>query len=543
VRAGEIEWKRSSEEAEEFMPDYMFLLESRLSPEQRAVLVRVQELARAQESNVYLTGGAVRDLISGMPLRDLDFTVEGNPARMVNELEKGGAKIVHADERLRHYELIFAGDADGSISAARDDFYARPGAKPEMRWSTVMEDLRRRDFAINAVAISLNLASRGLLLDPTNGLADMERHEVRALSIHAFTNQPIRLVRALRYCARMGFKLESRTQEWFDLAMERELHETIESRELGRELMDVAREENPAAVLKLWESKGMLALFHPRLQKRRADYDGLSRLARAREAFTSVGLRVRQMIPAMYYVLGRLKPREVAATLRSLEIPSHTAEQVLHLEAEGKKLLQILRGSKTKTAREAYEVISKTPTEMLAFVDAEFRNPRAGSKIRNYLNKWRPLRASLPVAQLDSLGVPRGPKFDKILEQLFDAQLRGRGRTPEDVTKLLKKLAGIKEEPKKKAKEEKKKNKGKILEAAKQKHGAAEAAAVAAKAEAEKGPAAEISTGSKTKEVKAGKKPQVISKAAPPRKAAASSHKAKARPHRAAMKSKKKARR
>ena len=525
------------------MPDYMFLLESRLSPEQRAALVRVQELARAQESNVYLAGGAVRDLISGMPLRDLDFTVEGNPARMVSELEKGGAKIVHADERLRHYELIFAGDADGSISAARDEVYARPGAKPEVRWSTVMEDLRRRDFAINAVAISLNLASRGLLLDPTNGLADLERHEVRALSIHAFTNQPIRLVRALRFCARMGFKLEGRTQEWFDLAMERGLHETIEAHDLGRELIDVAREENPVAVLKLWESKGMLGLFHPRLQKRKADYDGLARLARSREMFTSVGVRVRQMIPAMYYILGKLKAREAATTLRNLEVPSAIADRVLHLEAEGKKTLQILRGSKTKNPREAYEVISKTPAEMLVFVDAEFRNPRAGSKIRNHLNKWRPLRASLPVAELDSLGVPRGPKFDKILEQLFDLQLRGKGRTPEDVTKLLKKLAGIKEEPKKKPKEEKKKKKGKILEAAKQKHGAAEAAAVAAKAEAEKGTPVESSAERKARETQAGKKLAAAAKAAAPGKATASSHKAKPRPRRVAAKAKKKARR
>ena len=74
------------------MPDYMFLLESRLSPEQRAVLERVQELSRSQEMNIYLTGGAVRDLISGQPIRDLDFTVEGNPVRMVRELEKGGAR-------------------------------------------------------------------------------------------------------------------------------------------------------------------------------------------------------------------------------------------------------------------------------------------------------------------------------------------------------------------------------------------------------------------------------------------------------------------
>jgi len=161
------------------MPDYMFLLESRLSPEQRAVMLRVQELSAALGFNVYLTGGTVRDLVTGASLRDLDFTVEGNPSKIAHELEKGGAKILHEDEKLRHVELLFAGDCEGSISAARDDHYVRPGTRPEIRWSTIMEDLRRRDFSLNAIAISLNPASRGLLLDPTNGLSDIERAEVR----------------------------------------------------------------------------------------------------------------------------------------------------------------------------------------------------------------------------------------------------------------------------------------------------------------------------------------------------------------------------
>src|SRR3989441_915854 len=98
-----------------------------------------------------------------MPIRDLDLVLEGNPFRLVRELEKGGARILEEDERLRHVELIFAGDADGSIASARDDVYHRPGTKPEIRWSTIMEDLRRRDFSLNAIAISLNPASRGLL--------------------------------------------------------------------------------------------------------------------------------------------------------------------------------------------------------------------------------------------------------------------------------------------------------------------------------------------------------------------------------------------
>src|SRR5579872_6229999 len=116
------------------MPDYMYMLESRLSAEQRAAIVRLQELCAEAAINIYLTGGAVRDLISGSFVRDLDFTLEGNPTKLARELEKGGAKIVSEDERLRHIELVFSGNVDGSIAAAREDVYARPGTKPEIRW-------------------------------------------------------------------------------------------------------------------------------------------------------------------------------------------------------------------------------------------------------------------------------------------------------------------------------------------------------------------------------------------------------------------------
>jgi hypothetical protein len=100
------------------MPDYMFQLESRLSPEQRAAMVRIQELAAESEANVYLVGGAVRDMISGMPIRDLDFSIEGNPSRIVRELEKGGARVVNDSEALRSTEMSLSGEVDASISAA-----------------------------------------------------------------------------------------------------------------------------------------------------------------------------------------------------------------------------------------------------------------------------------------------------------------------------------------------------------------------------------------------------------------------------------------
>lgn len=441
------------------MPDYMYLLESRLSPEQRAALERVQELARMQDMNVYLTGGAIRDLISGQPIRDVDFTVEGNPVRIVRELEKGGARVVWESERLRQYEVVFAGDADGSISAARDEVYERPGAKPEVRFATIMEDLRRRDFSMNAIAISLNPNSRGLLLDPTNGLADLERQEVRALSIHAFTNQPVRLMRILRYCARMGCKMESRTHEWFELAMERGLGENIEGAAAGDEVRALAREDQPVPILKQWEARGLLAAIHPQLQRRKPDYESLNKLARVRSNYLAAGIRPRLQAAVTYYLLARLKAREAAAAMRHLDFRSAEIDAISHLVPDAQKIVKMLKGRKTNAPRDAYFYLASLPPEMLAFIEVEMPNPRALSKIRNYIHKWRPMRLALPVAELDALGIPRGPKFDKILEQLFELQLRGKARSPEDRTKALRALAGIKEEPKKK--EEKKKRKGK----------------------------------------------------------------------------------
>jgi tRNA nucleotidyltransferase/poly(A) polymerase len=441
------------------MPDYMFLLESRLSPEQRAVMLRVQELSAAVGSNLYLTGGTVRDLITGASLRDLDFTIEGNPSKIARELEKGGAQILSEDEKLRQVEILFAGDVEGSISAARDDHYVRPGTRPETRWSTIMEDLRRRDFSLNAIAISLNPASRGLLLDPTNGLSDIERGEIRALTIHSFTNQPVRLLRVLRYGARMGFKLETRTQEWFDLAIERDLHKSISAEDAGEELRAVAREERPAVVLKAWEQHDLLEAVNPVLAKRHPDYDAITRLMKVREDLFMAGLRPRPATAMLLAVLGRLKDREQGAVLSKAGLRSAEVDEVLGFSDEALGAQKELTARKMNAPIEAYRFLEQMPLDQIAFLLAESSNSGALSKIRAYLHKWRPIRIALPTVanELEALGMARGPKFDEIVQQVFAMQLTGRGKTPEEREKILRKLSGIKEAPKKKEKEKKSK--------------------------------------------------------------------------------------
>ena len=484
------------------MPDYMYLLDSRINAEQRAAIATVQRTAQAHELNVYLAGGAVRDLITGMLIKDLDFVVEGNPLRLLHDLEKAGARILEQSEKYRHIEFVLPGEVECSVAAARDDVYAHPGAKPEIRWCTVTDDLRRRDFSINAVAISLNPASRGLILDPTNGLADLEANrEVRALSIHSFTNQPERLLRAVRYSVRMGFKLEQRTADWLALAKERGLHENLDPAAVGKEVRQLAREDKAVAILKGWEAHELLGAVHAQLPRRHPDYDGLSKLARVREAMMGSGIRISSegaFAPTVYYVLGRLGSREQSSAISRMEFRKAEVEAIHSLESDAEKLIKVLKGpaknllpknldkkqrTKAAEARALYDFLDKAPAGMLAFIQAEYSQPKALSAIRMYVSKWKPLRAELPAVELETMGMPRGPKFDQVIEELFNLQLIGKGRNPQDRTALLRKLSGIKPEAPKRGVEKKDEKKAPV-KAIKGKKGAEAPAAPAAPAAA-----------------------------------------------------------
>ena len=225
------------------MPDYMFMLESRLSSDQHRALAHVQSAATAADLKLYLTGGAVRDLLGHFPIVDLDFTVEGLPSKMVKDLAKhAGAKIAAEDGHRKSYDLIFPGGVTVEISMARAERYPKPGTRPQVTPTQIHEDLRRRDFSINAMAISLNPGSRGLLLDPNIGQSDLERRELRTVSNYALYDNPARILRLIRFQARFGFQIEERTKNQLQNAREAGMAGHIDAEAKHRELHAMAEE-------------------------------------------------------------------------------------------------------------------------------------------------------------------------------------------------------------------------------------------------------------------------------------------------------------
>src|SRR5688572_11999395 len=261
------------------MSDYIYILESHLSPDQNRVVEEVQSGAAQANVNLFLTGGAMRDMLGGFRIRDLDFVVEGAALKVAKSIaDRTGAKIISSDDHRKSAELLFTNGVTAQIAMSRHEKYTRSGGKPQVTPATIQEDLRGRDFTANAIALSLNRASRGLLLDPMNGLADIERHELRAISTYGFYDDPSRLLRLERFRIRLGFTVEERTQMQVANAREAEVEKLIPGRVLGEELKRIAVEDNPAEILKALHDAGLLSLFSPALVGPKSNMAGVARL-------------------------------------------------------------------------------------------------------------------------------------------------------------------------------------------------------------------------------------------------------------------------
>src|ERR1700761_4302457 len=229
------------------MPDYVYLLENRLSPAQQNALKQVRDIVRDHGMNVFLTGGAVRDL---------DFSVQGNPLKFKKEFEKAGA-VLWGEHEPSHTLFFWLHGVRIEVSSARREHYPKPG-KPVYEWAPILEDLRRRDFTANAMAVSLNEGSYGLLLDPMNGIADLEARTLRLVSPYGFIEDPSRLLRAARLLARTGWEFDERTKARYENAKEENSIEAISPYLKGYEIEEIGHEEDALKALKALESEGWM---------------------------------------------------------------------------------------------------------------------------------------------------------------------------------------------------------------------------------------------------------------------------------------------
>jgi tRNA nucleotidyltransferase (CCA-adding enzyme) len=418
------------------MADYIYMMESRLSPAQLQVVGQVQEIARAYEMNVYLTGGAVRDIISGFPIRDLDFTVQGNVHKLQKDLQKIGAIIQGSDEDMRILYVLFPNHVRTEIASARSESYPKPG-KPEVTFETINEDLRRRDFTVNAMALSLNPGSRGLLMDPFNGVADLEAKHLRILQNYAFLEEPSRMFRALRLMTRFHWALEERTQARFDAAKENNYLEYISNRAIGYEIEQIAHEDDPLAVMKAFEKEGWMKILFAAWTTAKVDTAGLAALQKTRQELTDIGVQSDPAAARMYFLTKKMGDKEVHA-LQKLLPRQHFVEQWRNIEDDAKHLAKQLLSKEYAAPSATWKLLMATRPELILFLDVTTRQSAVEQKIKAFLTKWPQYRQKMPLLKMTEMRItPDLPVYQKLLEEMFFLMLDGKLKSEAEIVKFL----------------------------------------------------------------------------------------------------------
>src|ERR1700688_1358109 len=246
--------------------DYMFLLDSHLDAGQNRAVNEIQRIATEAGMTVWLAGGAMRDMLRGAPIRDLDFTVERDAVKSGKALALAlGGKVTSEDSLKRWVELDLPGNVRASVSNARSEKYSKPGGKPQIGPATIHEDLMRRDFTINAMALSLNRGSRGLLIDPANGQADLANRELRSTNSYALFDDPSRIFRLIRFQYVLAFEVAPRTQSQLENALLEEYQKTAPVSALATEIRALSDSEHAVAALEALGRLGLLKMISPAL--------------------------------------------------------------------------------------------------------------------------------------------------------------------------------------------------------------------------------------------------------------------------------------
>lgn len=423
------------------MADYIYTLETRLTPDQQRAVTLVQEVARAAGMNVYLTGGAVRDIISGLAIRDLDFTVQGNALKLERDLEKGGASAQSADDDLKMLSLAFPGGVRAEVSMARTERYEKTGKPPIVTPGTILEDLRRRDFTVNAMALSLNPGSRGLLMDPFNGAADIEAKLIRVLHNYSFVEDPSRLIRASRFAARFHWPLEERTQARLESAKENNYIEYITNRAIGYEIEQLAYEDDPLHIVRVLEKEDWLKVLSPHWTTAKVDAAGLAQLMKTRQQMAEFGYNPDPAAAVLYFLTARLSDKEIS-DIQKLIPRRDLVEAWRDLEDNAKELAKRLSGKDAATPSRAWKLLSESRPEMILFLEVTAKQQAVVQKIRNFFGKWRQVQQKLPLAEMAELHItPQLAEYPNIAHEAFMLLLDGKLRSRTEILKFLKPLA------------------------------------------------------------------------------------------------------
>jgi tRNA nucleotidyltransferase/poly(A) polymerase len=418
------------------MADYIYLLENRLSEAQKRAISAVREIARIKGLTVFLVGGAVRDLTSGSPVRDLDLAVQGNALKLKKDLEKAGGVVTGENETYQALYVRFPGSVRMEVGSALTVQFPKPG-KPVVKSANILDDLRRRDFTANAMALSLNEGSYGLLMDPLNGVADIENRELRLVSNYGFIEDPVRMVRAARFAARLGWQLEEKTKARYETGRSEGYISEMSKFQRGYEAEEIVHEEDPLRVMRGLEHDGWMKLLAQGWTSSKANVAELEKLREAQMQLQMQGIHADASAAQFPLLTAKMAPKDVAVLKKSFPRQGFVAE-IAAREGEAKKFAAELGSKQAATPSAAWKLLMSAKPEAVLWVAYSTKSAPLQAKFKAFYTEWPQARQKIPYVMMQEMRiVPDLPGYNELVEKIFFEVMDGKLATPEEMKVFL----------------------------------------------------------------------------------------------------------
>ncbi|MFU8796480.1 MAG: CCA tRNA nucleotidyltransferase [Dehalococcoidia bacterium] len=377
------------------------------------LVIDISTLATGRSERVYLVGGIVRDLLLQYRNLDIDLVVEGDAVGLARNLAESGKAELLAQHHFGTATLKH-GEYTVDMATARKETYAHPGALPEVAPGTIRDDLARRDFSINAMAVSLSPDDRGELIDLHGGRADLEQRLIRILHPGSFRDDATRILRGVRYEQRLGFEFEEQTAGL--LRRDVPMLDTISGDRIRNELELILREKEPEHAIRRLADLGALS----GLGLTAGVSDGIDEMFGEARKLSRTG-----ELSTLYFCLlvhsTTVDGLEAfVARLNMSAGPSRAMRDTLRL----KNNLHLLERPSLKPS-EVYGLLQEYGAVAIEANAIASRSSAARGNLERFLAELRHVKPSLNGEDLKKLGIPPGPEMGRILSALRRARLDG----------------------------------------------------------------------------------------------------------------------
>ncbi|MGD0892600.1 MAG: CCA tRNA nucleotidyltransferase [Terracidiphilus sp.] len=418
------------------MPDFIYLMENRLSADQQHALRQLREAAREAGMILFLTGDAVRDLTSGHAVRDLEVAVHGNALKLKKIAEKLGGKVWGEDEASKSLYLCFPGTVRVDVVSTHRVEYPKPG-KAVNHPASIQEDLRRRDFTVNAMAISLNEGSFGLLMDPLNGAADIEARTLRLVSNYGFLEEPSLLIRATRYLARLGWDLDPKTQTRYENAKSEGVIEFLSEFARSQELEQIGHEEDGLKVLRALEAEGWMKVLFPAWTPAKADEEKLKALHDLTVELLVQGVHPDMSAAQMQLLTAKLASKELSA-LKKLMLRPGFVEEWNSLDSLAAGFAKVLLHKDNATPSTSFKLFMSYDPEAVLWLGFTSKDAAVRERYELFLKVWPEAKQRIPHALMQEMRItPELATYNEIVHKVFLELIDGKLVTPEEARAFL----------------------------------------------------------------------------------------------------------